>query len=541
MKNVICFIALILLIDFNAHAQPDFGWANAYGQDDFYEQFTSLVLDQDNNIYVVGRTDWDTDLNPMGDVTSHMGFSGSTWFLAKYNSVGNLVWVNHLQYEYYGNPAMNLSADNELVVIQNCDLDSTRFTRYDTSGVIIFDKMIFLDGVLTAGPLDTDHQNSVYLTVTTGNADLDPGPEVVLPGSSTIYKLDSLANFIWVKTFYGFAMTIKDLEVSDDLIYCVGKFYTDIDFDPGSDQHILIAQDDTWDNWYSDSYVLCLDTAGEFNWVKQFANLSEDGAFSLDVDEDQNLFVAGVFNDIIDFDPASAEGLYDVTERAFYTCKLNSSGDIQWVKLIEHNGFSYISSISLDDVGDVYLHGTFTGNLYDFAQISPIVLSSSSTATSGFLLKLDEHGNYKWSQKFNGEFIEAVEASHCAVDHNGDVVAVGGFSGSVDFDGGSSDFILSGDLDMYMVKLIQGPLGLTAEESIKDQLSIYPNPGNGLVSLTTASDGLLEIYAISGELISTQSLNAGTTQLDFTKFANGIYLIVLSNSTSSQSIRYVKQ
>jgi len=76
------------------------------------------------------------------------------------------------------------------------------------------------------------------------------------------------------------------------------------------------------------------------------------------------------------------------------------------------------------------------------------------------------------------------------------------------------------------------------EETILDsQVSIAPNPTNGLVNVTLnevlVGETTLVVYSLSGQLISSQTLTNSVSTIDLSNQANGIYLMKIINAETA--------
>jgi hypothetical protein len=67
---------------------------------------------------------------------------------------------------------------------------------------------------------------------------------------------------------------------------------------------------------------------------------------------------------------------------------------------------------------------------------------------------------------------------------------------------------------------------------LKDEISIYPNPSNGIVNVTFENNKTREITVrdISGKVILNEKINSNT-EIDFNKFGKGIYLLDINSDT----------
>jgi hypothetical protein len=102
------------------------------------------------------------------------------------------------------------------------------------------------------------------------------------------------------KNGYGY-LQVHDL-TTDKLgnVYISGTFNDTIDFDPSAATHTLFSAN------MGDGFLLKLDQNGAFQWVKQFVTTtpSYNRSFSkILVDPSGNIYIAGHYKDLMDFDP----------------------------------------------------------------------------------------------------------------------------------------------------------------------------------------------------------------------------------------------
>jgi hypothetical protein len=75
--------------------------------------------------------------------------------------------------------------------------------------------------------------------------------------------------------------------------------------------------------------------------------------------------------------------------------------------------------------------------------------------------------------------------------------------------------------------------GLNSQNAAGNQISMYPNPTNNIltIALAAGSTMMFELFDISGKLMHAQELNSEQTQISIAAFANGIYIAKFSNAT----------
>ncbi len=236
-------------------------------------------------------------------------------------------------------------------------------------------------------------------------------------------------HYQWAAQFGGFTDDAALSVATDDQnnVYATGYFWGTIDVDPGPGVYNLTAAGT------HDAYVIKLDPSGSLVWAKNLGGSDNDRGYDIKVDAAGNVYVVGLFQGTADFDPGP--GVYNITATASYfnmfVVKLNGVGDFLWAKQL---GEGLSISVTVGPDNNVYL------------------------AAANNMIKLDPSGNMLWSHAFggnasNGDSTCAV--SHIAVDATGNMYAIGGFGGTVDFDPGPASHIIKSDSlsDIFMVKI----------------------------------------------------------------------------------------
>ncbi len=300
-----------------------------------------------------------------------------------------------------------------------------------------------------------DYAGNVFTTGEyTGSVDFDPGPdtyELTGPGRD-IYAsaLDDAGSFIWARSF-GSSATDKGHSVavdSDGNIYFTGEFRGTVDFNPGPGNSSLTSTSGS-----EDIFVLKLDSAGAFVWVKQMGGISTDVATSIALDSDHNVYTTGYFSLIADFDPGTgtaqltAAGDHDV-----FVSKFNASGNLVWAKRIGGTSHEDGRSLTMDSDGNVYIAGNFSGTV-DFNPGPATTNLTSAGDEDIFICKLDSAGNLVWAKRI-GSVNDDIGIS-LALDSEGNVYTSGYFSGTADFDPSPSTLNLTpaGGNDVFVAKL----------------------------------------------------------------------------------------
>jgi len=224
-------------------------------------------------------------------------------------------------------------------------------------------------------------------------------------------------------------------------VYVVGYWYgNEIDFDPGLGEEVHSEPGDFT------AYLVKYDSTGIFKWARTWGSTgyyAEISANSVRVDSNGNIFVSGIFNWSVDFDPGPGEDIHESNDGSLdaYVIKLASDGSYQWVRIIGGTGVDYASGLGVDAGGNVYVGGAFI----DTADLDPGTgtdLHVSNGGMDAFLVKLDGDANYQWGRSW-GSALPSDDDPDSVFDlsagYPGHVYAAGYFCGLCDFDPGSGE------------------------------------------------------------------------------------------------------
>lgn len=184
-----------------------------------------------------------------------------------------------------------------------------------------------------------------------------------------------------------------------------------------------------------------------------------------------------------------------------------------WATQIGNGGSVYASSMIVDNSGNIYQIGQFSGGTSDFDPGMDSLHLTPAGSNDIFISKLDFNGDFLWAKRFGG--IDNDEGASIAVDGIGSVYFTGYFNDLADFDPGSGVFNLTsqGGDDIFVCKLdfngdflwakqfgstsSEGANGIVVDSSgayITGHFSgtVDFDPGTGTTNLT--SNGLRDIF-----------------------------------------------
>lgn len=409
MKSILNFLlALICIFGGAANAQTGkLDWAKHITDNDISES-TSIALDAQSNVYTTGFFEYSADFDPGLGVFQLSSQGSRDIFISKLDSSGDFVWASRIG-----------GGSSE-----------------------------------RAYSIKIDQADNIYIAGTfMGTVDFNPGPginEVTAQGASTdnnvfILKLNSAGDFLWVKTFAAWIIESMCLD-SEANIYTTGLFSGNVDFDPSFFPYNLSSVGST------DIFISKLDVDGNFLWAKRMGGLSDERAYAIEVDANDNVYSTGSFAATADFDPGTAD--YNLTSTGqfdMFVSKLDSAGDFVWVKQIAGSTSTYAqgNSIIVNSCGNIYIGGAFNGAV-DFDPDSGNTTLSSIGNGGSFLLSLNSSGKLAWVKQLGGSTAAAI-----ALDEFSNIYLTGRLSGTRDFDPGPGVYNLTalGYTDIFVLKL----------------------------------------------------------------------------------------
>ncbi len=211
-------------------------------------------------------------------------------------------------------------------------------------------------------------------------------------------------------------------------------------------------------------------------WVKQINGTPASNARGLSIATDAagNVYTTGFFSGHVDFDPGP--GVHMLNPRGIedaFVCKLDSSGQFQWVKQTDAgNGTNYVDgrSVAVDTGGNVLITGNFSQDI---------------GIGTCYVTKFNAAGNLIWTKELG----RSSTGISIKVDALKNVYIAGRFSGEGDFDPGPGNFDLEGQF--FFCKLDEnGNLGWA--RAIGERYAI----AQGNVSITL--DGIGNVYGVCG-------------------------------------------
>jgi hypothetical protein len=368
----------------------------------------SLAVDAVGNVYTVGSYSIDIDADPGAGVAMLTSNGQSDMFISKLDANGNFVWARNIGgtvADVAHAAVLDLSGNICVTGIFNGVVDfdpgpgvasmngggnnDCFILKLDASGN-------FVMAVQTAGnysqgdDITVDGTGNLYVCgVYTTTVDLDPGAgafNVTSAGAGDVFviKLDAAGNFIWGRSVGGIGTdNVRSLKVdASGNVYVVGNFSFTPDFDPGPGVFNVTAVGP------SDAFLLKLDAAGIFAWVKIFSSTGSESARAVTTDALGNTYATGLFQATIDFDPGP--GVFNLTSLGasndIFIVKLDASGNFVWAVRFGGTTLDEGLSLFMGASGNLYAAGYFE-EVIDFDPGPGSVTLNSATGNT-FIINL---------------------------------------------------------------------------------------------------------------------------------------------------------
>jgi hypothetical protein len=417
--------------------------------------------------------------------------------------------------------------------------------KLDTNGNTLWARSIGGPKGETGYSIALDDTGNIY---TTGwfneTVDFDPGMDNFLLTSTGktdifVHKMDNDGNFLWAKSFggidadYGYSLRVDNY----GNVFTTGNFLQTVDFDPGEGVFNVTC------TGQDDSFVLKLDSDGNFLWVKVMEGSEGVYALSMDVDDFGNVVTTGAFRDVADFNPGPgvdnhiSKGLNDI-----FIQKLTAEGQHTWTKSFGSNGSDVGIYVLCDRSGNIYTTGALSETV-DFDPGTAVANLTSNGKSDIFIQKMDAEGNFLWAHGFGS--INGEDGHSIVSDENGNILLLATFQETVDFKVGTSSTSLTsnGSYDVVVMKLNE-IVSSISDEPKSGFLKAYPNPTFDELNVsfekpvTTADLTLTDAH---GKIIFTKHIENGSDEQINLNGIPGIYFLHVKTKESRSVIKVIKK
>lgn len=420
-----------------------------------------MAIDSDKNVVIVGETNGAMDADPGVPeywISQINNYNWTDLFIAKYDSIGTLLWAHSLGSQDSQDYAKAVEFDSQGNIIVIGKFVGSFMRKYDPNGNLLWAKQLGILGDYLGLDVAIDGNDNIlwgvhgegYFTVDVSGVD----STFAAPTSSAfIYKIDPNGNGIWGRLVEGISRVWAVAVDNSNNVIVGGDFYGyDIDFDPDpSSQYLLTTY-----AGLNAGFTFKLDEQGDFVWAHNITDLllpnyqySSNPVFDLHSDQLGNIY--GLTNLMYNY-PTLDQVLF----------KLDPGGALEWNIV---NDSCIISSLgtgfAVDSIGNSYIHFHFQTsadvdpgpgviNEYPYGTCG---ISNPNNTRGTVLQKINPLGDLVWYRPFR---LCGGDVQEIVCDDDGALMMNGAFYTGFDLSYfGSGTLTNTGGRDILLAKINQ--------------------------------------------------------------------------------------
>lgn len=405
--------------------------------------------------------------------------------LTKLDSLGNILWTNN-----FGNSGRDLAyavrqtndggfiACGSTTILQG---SRTYLVKTDAMGNLLWTKTI-------ADNIQSTSSNTPNNIIQTNDQGFLISGTVTISSSdfdAYLVKTDSTGNIIWSKV-YSFPQwnSIQEVKITNDGGYILSGW--------------VDLTNDSIDN--QDMSLIKTDLFGNVLWAKAYTKPGKDISFQVELSSDNGYVLCGSIDD-------------NTSTSKCVLIKTDSLGQIIWT-----DGFSSLNYSTLGNmIRRTHDNGFIIGSTY-----------APNFPAKIYLIKIGENGSSNCSQSSPVFMEESISLS---------------INSSVIFTTGTNDTLAN-------LPLTTNPLAVTTNTicftddinklNKADFFSVYPNPAQESLYISSAKDSEFEIFNLCGQKIFESGpsvFRKGLNEVNISSLSKGMYFIV----SESLGIKFIKE
>ncbi|NOY50143.1 MAG: T9SS type A sorting domain-containing protein [Chlorobi bacterium] len=384
-------------------------WAKQFGGTDA-DYIRGMDIDPSGNIYCTGSFSGTANFDPGSENAYYTSYGGEDMFIAELDEDGNYLWSGHMGSAlddhsvsikttvsgniyisgyYMGVADVNPSDTAEFYLTTNNQ--ATFVEKLNVDHELLWAKSMGGAAFDYCQSMCLDESENIYTCGMFGGiGDFDPGDGafyLYAVGDRDIFisKLNSDGEFTWAISMGGpegeSAQSIA--YDGDGNVYVCGNFKGTVDFDPDTLNYYMTSFGD------NDIFVGKFDVNSNLLWVKQLGGELGDSPYALSLDNEDNVYVTGLFEGTADFNPG-AENYYltSLGDYDAFVSKINTNGDFVWAADMGGTLLDRGLAITNTDGNELFVGGLFTG-LADFDPSDDTFYLNGTGEYNSFLTKLN--------------------------------------------------------------------------------------------------------------------------------------------------------
>lgn len=334
-----------------------------------------VETDSNGNVYLAGGFRHTVDFDP-GVGVDEKPFSG--WldiFVSKYDANGNYVstWtIGGTEKDYIR--ALTVDAQNRVHVVGESegtiDLDPSVGIDSQSSGSYLMSVnsdgsyvgSYHLPGTIYAKDVDSDVEGNLYVVGSfDGTVDFDSSAAEVFVTAEWrdgfLTRIDTLGNHSWTRIMTGtLEERMYDIEIDyAGNIYLAGQF---------RGTFVASELDPVRTNGSYDGVVVKYNSQGIYEWARNVGGSARDSVDSVTADAYGNVFIAGTFRSVVDFDWGDGVQQDSSNSRSLFYIRTTSTGDYLWGESYGDDLYNdFMAEVNFDHQGNLYISGGFFGGI----------------------------------------------------------------------------------------------------------------------------------------------------------------------------------
>lgn len=573
-------------------ASGNFAWAKRFGRQ-LHDFGIGIATDAAGNVFVCGEYRDTVDFDP-GPLTYTMAASNvnADAFVMKLDASGNFMWSaetgaqdNDQVYAIAIDASGNVNMTGSFVLTADFDPGPGTYTINSASRDIFVWKLSNTGSFIWAKAMGgyssdwglgiaVDAAGNVY---TSGNfrgvADFDPGPGsyTIAAGSGFgngyISKLDASGNFVWAIAYVsnnssGYSGTFGLTIMPNGDLLAAGDFRGVTDFDPGAGVNNVNSLN-------RDGFVTRINPAtGSSIWINFITGPADQSAWDVRADAAGNVFVAGYYVGLSDFDPAPGiPNIPGFGNEDVYLCNFDGMGNFLSVFTGGGSGPDFGISLDINTTGEVHMVGWHSAT----AAFGPGVSFLSAGNSDATVLKFRNCASLVGTQPVSTGLLMPGSSAQFAIVSPGpnfqwqenDGTGFVNLSNSAQYSGVTTATLTVSNVayqqNNYLYRClvassscslssaigtlsVAGGTGLD-EHALSGGISISPNPASGLVYLAAPLPLAERAYILcdqTGRLVMSGKLSAAPAAIDVSGLPGGLYFIQLENAPQPP-LKLIKQ
>ena len=547
MKKAITTAALLLCtLEFFAQVPINYAWAVKAGGTGT-DEGKAIAADGKGNVFVGGYYKATATFGSLPTITAVAGHDA---FVAKYDSMGNALWVRTIggadvdeiygistdgDGNVYAVGAYGTSLTAETTTLTSAGSIDGFIAKYNAAGGLSWIKSLGAVNSDYAYAIETDAAGNCFVAGKFNASTSIGGASLTANGADDIFvaKLDSTGTVVWAKsagsTSSDFAKGIS-LDGAGN-IYITGNFSGTATFYGSTNLTLTTAG-----QW--DAFIAKYDASGNVLWAKKGGGSTHDHGLGIDTDANGNSTITGyyqstsaTFNGVT----LTSAGNWDM-----FVARFNSAGTQTWAKDFGAAQYDYAYAVHVDKNKQIYLTGGF-GTTVAFGTFT---LTSANSATEDmFIAKLDTAGTVLWAMKAGATGGEYTWGNGISSDQFGGVYATGSYEGTAGF--GTHSLTSSGGdeaygEDVFVCKIDQAAITTGIRSGVSNGTTqIYPTLTQDAITIEGNTEiASIVLYDNLGRRLEAHQPNAAAYELKLGGRPAGIYFVhvTMNGSTHVQKI-----